>query len=366
MKIKEVPSFAKATAGKKVFVGMSGGVDSSVTAALLKKEGYDVTGVFIKVWSPDWLPCTWKDERRDAMRVAAHLDIPFFTFDFENEYKKAVADYMIDEYKKGRTPNPDVMCNKEIKFGSFLKKALVMGADYIATGHYVQNIDTTLIEGVDTNKDQSYFLWTIPQEVLKHILFPIGKYQKSEVGALASKYGLPTASKKDSQGICFIGKVEMKEFLQHYIESKPGNVLNEKGEIIGIHEGAVFYTIGQRHGYSLTKKSATDTPYYIVKKDIDTNTLTVSQKPEEDSLKTIKYVVLSDVTIRGENINPTKKYSARIRYRQEKQFCTITKDENNNVVTEFDIPQQGVSHGQSVVIYDGVVCCGGGIIEKVR
>ncbi|MDQ3076595.1 MAG: tRNA 2-thiouridine(34) synthase MnmA [bacterium] len=352
--------------GKKVFVGMSGGVDSSVTAALLKKEGYDVTGVFIKVWSPDWLPCTWKDERRDAMRVAAHLDIPFFTFDFENEYKKAVADYMIDEYKKGRTPNPDVMCNKEIKFGSFLKKALEMGADYIATGHYVQNIDTTLIEGVDTNKDQSYFLWTIPTEDLTSVLFPIGSFQKSEVRALATKFNLPTASKKDSQGLCFIGKVEMKEFLKHYIESNPGNVVNEKGEIIGIHEGAVFYTIGQRHGYSLTKKSATDTPYYIVKKDIDANTLTVSQKLEEDSLKTIKRIILSEVNIRGESIDVTKKYGARIRYRQGKQFCTITKDENNNFEIEFDIPQQGVSLGQSVVIYSGLVCLGGGIIKKVR
>ncbi len=344
-----------------VFVGMSGGVDSSVSAALLKNAGYDVTGVFIKVWSPDWLPCEWKEERRDAMRVAATLEIPFMTIDLEHEYKKEVVDYMLREYKEGRTPNPDVMCNKEIKFGSFYKKAREMGADFIATGHYAQIKDGKLLEGVDTTKDQSYFLWTIPKDVLEHVLFPVGHLEKSEVRKLANKFDLPTAEKRDSQGICFIGKVDMKEFLSHYIESKEGNVLNEEGEIIGVHEGAVFYTTGQRHGFTITAKKATDAPYYIVSKDIEKNTITVSHKSDEQSLHRAHEVTLSSLNWNSIHPESGKKYGVRIRYRQEKQECTIVAN-----VVSFESPQQGVSEGQSLVLYDGEICLGGGIIEKVR
>ncbi|MES2436980.1 MAG: tRNA 2-thiouridine(34) synthase MnmA [Patescibacteria group bacterium] len=348
--------------GKRVFVGMSGGVDSSVSAALLKDAGYDVTGVFIKVWHPDWLPCEWKEERRDAMRVAAHLNIPFLTIDLEQEYKKSVADYMIEEYRKGRTPNPDVMCNKEIKFGSFLQKALEMGADYIATGHYAQISNAILKEGADQNKDQSYFLWTLTDKQLKHVLFPVGHLTKPEVRKLAEKYKLPTATKKDSQGICFIGKVDMREFLSHYISPIPGNVVNEKGEIIGNHEGALFYTIGQRHGFIVTEKTPHDKPYYIVDKNTDANTLTVSQKFSEHDLKTVYSVGLTDVNW-NQNfaIDISKKYSARIRYRQDPQECMIS---NNEII--FSMPQQGVSVGQSVVVYDGDLCFGGGIINTVK
>src|SRR3972149_2581934 len=200
---------------KMVFVGLSGGVDSSVTAALLKEQGYEVVGVFIKTWQPDFIECTWPEERRDAMRVAAHLDIPFLTFDLEKEYKKEVGDYMVSEYRAGRTPNPDVMCNKEIKFGAFLQKALAMGADFVATGHYaeisqIRNV-FSLKKSPDPSKDQSYFLWTLTQEQLAHILFPIGHFKKTEVRKLAKKFALPVAEKKDSQGICFLGDIDLKD-----------------------------------------------------------------------------------------------------------------------------------------------------------
>jgi tRNA-specific 2-thiouridylase len=348
---------------KKVFVGMSGGVDSSVSAALLLEQGYEVTGVFIKVWNPDWLPCNWKEERRDAMRVAAALDIPFITLDLQEEYKKGVVDYMLDEYKKGRTPNPDVMCNKEVKFGHFLTKARAMGADYIATGHYAQVKEQkgvyTLFEGKDKNKDQSYFLWTLGQEELAHTLFPVGHLQKSEVRELAEKFKLPTATKKDSQGICFIGKVDMKEFLSHYIESKPGNVLNEKGEVIGSHEGAVFYTIGQRHGFTIEEKTPEDKPYYIIAKNSEANTIIVSHKVHEDqALQSIQKIRLGEKSWVG----PTSAtpLQARIRYRQEKQKITLKQD-----MVTFQKPQDGVSKGQSVVLYRGEECLGGGVIEEV-
>ncbi len=351
---------AFAERGRKVFVGMSGGVDSSVSAALLQKAGCDVTGVFIKVWHPDWLPCEWKEERRDAMRAAAVLDMPFITLDLEQEYKTGVVDYMLDEYKMGRTPNPDVMCNKEVKFGAFLKKALEMGADYVATGHYAQISGAGMFEGADKNKDQSYFLWTLTQEQLEHTLFPVGHLQKSEVRKLAQKFKLPTAEKKDSQGICFIGKVDMKEFLSHYMQSEPGNVVNEAGEIIGTHDGALFYTIGQRHGFTITEKTPADKAYYIIAKDTAKNILTVSNKnAEQDPIQTITKVTLGNINwISGKPCSGS--ISARIRYRQQKQACAI---ENATVV--FDVPQDGVSVGQSLVLYKGEECVGGGIIEKL-
>src|SRR3989344_4520812 len=268
-----------------VYVAMSGGVDSSVAATLLKKKGYKVTGVFMKPWSrfassesstsksrirdsqgESGQPCLWQQDREDAMRVAAKLDIPLLTWDFSKEYKKEVTDYMIREYRTGRTPNPDVMCNKKIKFGLFLKKALKEGADYIATGHYVRIRPTTddqrpmtgkrefkkLLIGIDKNKDQSYFLWTLKQEQLKYCLFPIGDYIKPEVRKLAKKFGLPNHDKKDSQGVCFIGPLDMKDFLKNYIKSKKGKIiLAEKNKLVGTHDGAYYYNIGQRHGLNI-------------------------------------------------------------------------------------------------------------------
>ena len=350
---------------QKVFVGLSGGVDSSVTAALLLRAGYDVTGVFIKVWSPDWLPCTWRDERRDAMRVAAHLDIPFLTFDFEDAYKKNVVDYLLAEYQRGRTPNPDVLCNKEIKFGSFLHEALGRGADFIATGHYAQNVfrDNTfhLLESVDTEKDQSYFLWTLGQEALRHTLFPVGTYKKQEVRNLARHFNLPTATKKDSQGICFLGPVDMKEFLAHYVTPQRGEVLDEAGNSIGWHPGAVFFTQGERHGFTITKPSAQQQPQYIIAKDITHNTLTVAPHQHSRSSTSSQGILASVHWISPQPPAPQKKYQARWRYRQKTSPCFVHHTEKNTVVT-FDTPQENLSPGQSLVLYDNGECCGGGIL----
>ncbi len=352
----------------KVFVGVSGGVDSSVALALLQREGYDVTGVFLKVWSPDFLPCDWKEERRSAMRVCVILGVPFLTMDFEKEYKKEVVDYMIREYSSGRVPNPDVFCNKYVKFGAFLQKALEMGADFVATGHYSQVVKNgnihELHESADKNKDQSYFLYTLGQKELSHTFFPVGGMTKPEVRALAEKFGLPTAEKKDSQGLCFIGKIDIKDFLSHYIETKPGDVLNSKGEVVGSHDGAVFYTIGQRHGFTVTKKSSADPRFFIISKNLAKNTITIADKENEaEAVYSTKEIVIKDLHfINDQGLIPLK-ISAEIRYRQKKQDCSLIKGADGYNI-KFENPQNGVSVGQSVVLYSGEVCLGGGIIEK--
>ena len=363
-----------------VFVGLSGGVDSAVSAALLKERGFDVVGVFIKTWHPDFLECNEEEERHDAMRVAAHLDIPFLTFDLSKEYKKSVGDYMIREYRAGRTPNPDVMCNKEVKFGAFLKKALAMGADYVATGHYAQNKNFSLAKGVDPTKDQSYFLWTLTQKQLPKIIFPVGNLKKRGVRALAKKFKLPVAEKKDSQGICFLGAVDLKEFLKHYIKTKKGKVLDVEGKVIGHHDGVVFHTLGERHGFTITKKGTQDSRYYIVGKDLKKNVLYVSQNPllvEEgvgggDSKK--NHLALKgtppfeggEVNIKHLNwISGTpkenKKYTAQIRYHGELLPCKI-KCQTSGVGQVVVDKSVLVASGQSIVLYDRDVCLGGGIV----
>src|SRR3989344_2701458 len=370
-----------------VFVGVSGGVDSSVALALLQKEGYDVTGVFLKVWNPDWMECNWKEERRSAMRVCATLGVPFLTLDCEAEYKKEVVNYLIREYSLGRVPNPDVFCNKYVKFGVFLDKALEMGADFIATGHYarvrefsISNFQFSnknskrfeLLESVDKNKDQSYFLYTLNQEQIKHTLFPVGHLTKTEVRKLAEKFGLPTATKKDSQGLCFIGKVNMKDFLSHYIQPKRGDVLNTKGEVVGFHDGAMFYTIGERHGFTITKKSPEDPRFFVVSKDLEKNTITVASKESEsEKINNTKEIMVKDLHIIspmsdiGEYGSPTSKLGVRIRYRQEKQECVLEKRSDGYHIV-FDVPQSAVPVGQSAVLYDGEICLGGGIIEEIN
>lgn len=369
--------------GKRVFVGISGGVDSAVSAALLKKSGYDVTGVFIKVWQPDWIECNWKEERRDAMRVAAHLDIPFITLDLEKEYKQGVIDYMISEYRAGRTPNPDVMCNKTVKFGAFYDWAMKQGADFVATGHYArlrkspyaEHGDTSLhlYAGSDRNKDQSYFIWNIKKQQLAHILFPIGDIEKAEVRKLARKFGLPNAEKKDSQGLCFIGKIDFKEFLQHYMKTEKGNVLNERGEVIGTHNGALFFTIGERHGFSIEdkRKSTNDAPYFVIEKDVEQNTITVSNKGNDELLPSAtKIVRLEKVNwIDGEvpdfGVNSGDAHYpllARSRYRQELQVVRIRSSNITETVLEFESPQDTLTPGQSLVVYEGEKCLGGGVI----
>ncbi len=367
-------------------MGVSGGVDSSVALALLKQQGYNVTGVFLKTWYPEWLQCDWKEERRSAMRVCATLGVPFLTLDCEKEYKKEVFDYMISEYSAGRVPNPDVFCNKYVKFGVFFQKALEMGADFIATGHYARILNLQgetlgslkisplgfeLRESVDKEKDQSYFLYTLNQDQLKHILFPVGGMTKPEVRKLAEKFGLPTATKKDSQGLCFIGKVDMKDFLSHYIEPKRGDVLNTKGEVIGYHDGAMFYTIGERHGFTITKKSPEDPRFFVISKDLGKNTITVASKESEiEKINNIKEILIKNLHFisprgtLGELGSPTPKLGVRIRYRQEKQGGTLDKKLDGYHIV-FDIPQNAVSVGQSAVLYDDEICLGGGIIEAI-
>lgn len=351
---------------KKVFVGLSGGVDSSVSAALLKEAGYDVTGVFIKVWQPDFLECTWKEDRLDAMRIAATLNIPFVTLDLEKEYKQGVIDYMIAEYKTGRTPNPDVMCNKEVKFGGFLQFALAHGANYVATGHYAQIEGTqdglVLKKSTDNEKDQSYFLWTIPQEQLGHILFPVGAMTKSEVRAYAEKKGLITATKKDSQGLCFVGKLDIKDFLKEYIAPHTGSVVTLSGDVVGSHDGVEFFTLGERHGFTITKKTPNDKPYYVVDKDIHKNTLIVSTQSPHIQKKGTTKIHLTDSNWFQEIRNDLV-YHARVRYRQVLKECTITLTGEKTATIDFKVSEDAATAGQSCVIYDtyGRVV-GGGII----
>lgn len=367
--------------GKKVFLGMSGGVDSSVSAALLKEQGFDVTGFFIKVWNPDWMECTWREDRLDAMRVAAELDIPFKTIDLEKEYKKEVVDYMVSEYASGRTPNPDVMCNQYIKFGSFFNWAIAQGAEYVATGHYSrvrqfpisnsqfsnksESLVTSyqLLVGADSSKDQSYFLWTLKQQELSKILFPVGGFEKSAVRDLARKFKLPTAEKKDSQGLCFIGKVNIEDFLGHYIPKKKGVVVDEKGNALGEHDGALFFTLGKRHGFTINKKTSDDAPYYVIAKDIEKNTITVSHKSTDGHLSIEKKEIDMGSTnwISGEPVLG-KKYTARIRHLGDQKSCSCSMVGAGLARFVFDEPLF-VASGQSVVIYDGEMCLGGGIVE---
>ncbi len=346
----------------KVFLGMSGGVDSSVAAALLKKQGHAVTGVFIKVWHPDFLPCDWKTDRLDAMRVCAHLDIPFVTLDLSTEYKRDVVDYMISEYREGRTPNPDVMCNRSVKFGAFWQWAKAQGAESIATGHYARTGNQQLFQSPDSGKDQTYFLWKITADDLAHVLFPLGTYTKPEVRALAERYALPTAAKKDSQGLCFVGKVDMKEFLQHFITRRPGAALSLDGHTIGTHDGALFYTIGERHGFTITQKTNTDAPYYVVSKDVSANTITVSAESRAQSGTTTVCTLTETNWIRVPNLS-RETITAQIRYHQEMQACTLVIARDTTRVT-FTNPQTAAL-GQSIVFYAQNECIGGGVISQI-
>lgn len=339
---------------KKVYVGMSGGVDSSVTAALLKQQGYDVTGVYMKNWSQD-LPgfaCPWKEDYQDAKRVAVQLGIPFKLYDFEKEYRQKVVDYMIAEYQAGRTPNPDVMCNQEVKFKLFLETALEDGADMIATGHYARIKDGRLLKGVDDNKDQTYFLYRVTEEALKKSLMPIGEMKKPDVRKFAKKLSLATADKKDSQGICFVGKVGIKEFLLSQLgPQRPGPIIDQDGTEIGRHDGAIFYTIGQRHGLDV----GGGLPYYVSRKDMKTNTVYVTTDLNDKELWTSN-VTLEDVHWINGKPEGTK-LQTRLRYRGPLVDCEL-KGKKLILAEE----QRGIAAGQSAVIYDGDRCLGGGII----
>jgi len=338
----------------KIFVAMSGGVDSSVAAALLQRDGFDVIGAHIVCWDG----CEQGEERRDALRVALELDVPFLTFDFRKEYKQYVLDYMVREYAAGRTPNPDVMCNREIKFGAFLAKALELGGDRIATGHYArlssEDDALQLLESVDKKKDQSYFLWTLTSRQLQHCLFPLGNYTKAEVREIAREMNLRTADKKDSQGLCFVGKVNFGCFLRGLLPRREGEVVTSDGTVVGKHDGVAFYTIGQRHGLGL----GGGLPYYVAERDLLTNKLIVG-KGADDPILCKKEIFVGHLNWLKE---PREgRCEVRIRYRQPKVSALVTR-ENCRVRVLFDVPQRGVAPGQSAVFYLREQVLGGGII----
>lgn len=362
-----------------VFVGMSGGVDSAVSAYILLKAGFNVRGCFIKTWQPDIVKCTWKDDRRDAMRVCATLDIQFETINAEQEYKHKVAEYMIREYSIGRTPNPDIMCNKYVKFGVFYNYAIEQGVDFVATGHYAQtrfNEDTNsnninncqLIRSVDENKDQTYFLWAINSDVIYHTLFPIGGLTKNEVRQIAKYAQLHVSDKKDSQGVCFIGKIDMKEFIKQSVKTEDGFVLNMKNEIIGTHNGSVLYTIGERHGFRLSNHTPNTAPSFVIRKDIEKNQIHVGTEQELHAFKSNSEIILEQVNYISQNTH-SKILQARIRHRQALQTVEINSvidnqsSEHMKLQIKFKSPQSGIASGQSCVLYDGEVCLGGGIIS---
>lgn len=345
---------------ENVYVGMSGGVDSSVTAALLKEQGYNVTGVYMKNWSQD-LPgfvCPWKEDYQDAKRVAVQLGIDFKMYDFETEYRHKVVDYMLAEYVAGRTPNPDVMCNQEVKFKLFLETALEDGADLIATGHYARVKDGQLLTGLDKNKDQSYFLYRIKESALRKTLMPIGELQKPEVRQLAKKLGLATADKKDSQGICFVGNVGIKDFLLAELGPQaPGDIIDQSGNKIGEHDGALFYTIGQRHGLQV----GGGLPYYVTGKDMAKNQVFVTTDLQDKQLWH-RELKLSDVHWINDEPDLAKTLQVRTRYRAP--LVPISKIEkiDNHLIIYLDEDIRAITPGQSAVIYDGERCLGGGIV----
>ena len=352
-----------------VVVGMSGGVDSSVTAAILREQGYRVIGLFMKNWEEkdENGVCNSAKEFADVVKVCEKLDIPYQSVEFVQEYWDNVFTRFLEEYKAGYTPNPDILCNREIKFNVFLNKALELGADKLATGHYCQNIlggdEPTLVKGLDQGKDQTYFLYTINQDILKKVLFPIGDLQKSEVRAIAAQYGLSTAAKKDSTGICFIGERNFRPFLSQYLASKPGDFRHLNGKVVGSHGGSAFYTLGQRKGLGLGGEGES---WYVVQKDTEKNIVYVERGDEHPALYADYLVAteLSWVSLQAPGPLPFA-CRAKVRYRQEDQACRITQIENANMRVEFDQPQRAVTPGQSVVFYSGLTCLGGGVIREV-
>lgn len=370
---------------KTVYVGLSGGVDSSVAALLLKQQGFDVTGVYMKNWSQDLpgMKCPWKEDYQDAKRVAVQLSIDFKMYDFQDEYRHKVVDYILDEFKAGRTPNPDITCNQEIKFKLFLDTALEDGADYVATGHYARSVigltyhktSPRLFMAKDQNKDQTYFLYRISQEALGKTLFPLGDYTKPQVRELAKKNNLVTAKKKESMGICFVGKVPIKDFLQQFIKSKPGKIIEQNGVTIGEHDGAIFYTIGQRHGLN----TGGGLPYYVTGKDMKKNEVYVTTDLQDKKLWSSE-IKLSNIhwineppaqneewRMKNGESSPQRNLpnSLMVRTRHRAKLIKVKKLDllgNSKAVAILDEEVRALTPGQSAVFYSGSECLGGGIV----
>ncbi|WP_442603528.1 tRNA 2-thiouridine(34) synthase MnmA [Paenibacillus sp. KN14-4R] len=355
----------------RVVLGMSGGVDSSVAALLLKEQGYDVIGVFMKNWddTDEFGHCTAEEDAEDVRRVCDQIGIPFYTVNFEKQYMDKVFAYFLDEYRAGRTPNPDVLCNREIKFGEFLQKGLALGAEFIATGHYAQveerDGEFVLLRGNDSNKDQTYFLHALNQYQLSKAMFPIGHMPKPQVREIAAAAGLATAKKKDSTGVCFIGERNFKEFLSSYLPAQQGDIRTYDGEVKGRHDGLMYYTLGQRQGLGIGG-AGNGEPWFVAGKDLDRNILYVVQGDKDPhlystSLSAVQVNWISPVKPQGEY-----KCTAKFRYRQADQGVTMKFLDDNTCEVVFDQPQKAITPGQSVVFYDGEICLGGGIIDIVK
>lgn len=356
----------------RVIVGMSGGVDSSVSALLLLEQGYQVEGLFMKNWEEDDGTdyCTAREDLADAQAVCERIGIPLHTANFAAEYWDNVFEHFLAEYKAGRTPNPDILCNREIKFKAFLDYALSLGADLIATGHYVRRRDVAgrseLLKGLDPNKDQSYFLHAVGGEQIGKTLFPVGELEKPQVRAIAERHGLATAKKKDSTGICFIGERRFSDFLKQYLPAQPGNIETTEGDVIGRHMGLMYHTIGQRQGLGIGGlKDAGEAPWYVLLKDLSRNVLVVGQGNAHPLLFSRALLTSELYWVNPVQLDAPRRLTAKVRYRQQDQACTLERTAHGYRAV-FDMPQRAVTPGQSVVFYDGEVCLGGGVIEQAE
>ncbi len=351
-------------AEKTVIVGMSGGVDSSVSALILKKQGYKVIGLFMKNWEEEDENgvCQASKEYADVVKVCEKIDIPYYSVEFVKEYRDNVFSHFLKEYEQGHTPNPDILCNREIKFKVFYDEARELGADFLATGHYCQTDGQgNLIKGADQGKDQTYFLYAVKKNVLKNVLFPIGNLQKSEVRAIAVEFGLATATKKDSTGICFIGERNFKNFLSQYLPAKPGNFELLNGEVVGKHDGCAFYTPGQRKGLGLGGQGE---PWFVVAKDVERNAVVVERGERHPAMYCDDLTATDIDWIDPEfKVVGELKLKAKVRYRQADQDCILTQLEDGRLFVRFEIPQRAVTQRQSVVFYNGDQCLGGAMIE---
>ena len=352
-----------------VIVGMSGGVDSSLSAVMLKEAGYRVRGIFMQNWEDDDEHCTIRQDYRDALAVAKRIGIELGTVNFAREYWDGVFAHFLEEYSSGRTPNPDILCNKEIKFRAFLDYAEKQGADCIATGHYARIRESDqgfdMLRGIDNNKDQTYFLYTLGQEALSRTLFPVGEMNKAEVRELARQHGLHVFSKKDSTGICFIGERKFNSFLSEYLPAQKGPMISDKGEIIGEHQGLMYYTLGQRQGLGIGgRNNASEEPWFVLEKDVPSNTLIVGQGHDHPMLFKQELTASQLHWTRGAAPERNFSCSAKVRYRQTDQPCSVSLNDEGQCTVKFDEPVRAVTPGQSIVFYDEAVCLGGAVIDS--